>query len=90
MLSILHLFIIFLNNIVLFQAQVCNGTKETIEIVNTCRMNIFQFGNRSREKMCNNFRSCQGEDLVYHCVRYKDKFVEVCAPRVLITGNFNF
>lgn len=68
------------------QAQVCNGTKETIEIVNTCRMNKLLFGKRSREKMCNNFRSCQGEDLVYHCVRYKDKFVEVCAPRVLITG----
>lgn len=68
------------------QDQVCNGTKKTIQIVNTCRMEISRFGKRSREKMCKNFSSCQGEHLVYHCVRYKDKFVEVCAPSVLITG----
>lgn len=58
--------------------------------MDTCRMNIFLFGKRSREKMCEHYRSCQGERLVYHCVRYKDKYVEVCAPRVLITGNFKF
>lgn len=68
----------------------CNGTKETIQIVNTCRMNISSFGKRSQEKMCKNFSPCQGEHLVYHCVRYKDEFVEVCAPSVLITGNFSF
>lgn len=66
----------------------CNGTKETIQIVNTCQMNISLFEKRSREKMCKNFKPCLGEPLVYHCVRYKDKFVEVCAPRTFITGNF--
>lgn len=68
------------------QAQVCNGTKVTIQNVNTCRMNSSHYGKRSQEKMCINFSPCQGEHLVYHCVKYKDKFVEVCAPRGLIIG----
>lgn len=42
---------------------------------------------RSIEKRCTEYTPCKGEPLVYHCVKHIDKFVEVCAPAVTITGN---
>lgn len=45
---------------------------------------------QSKEKQCDRFPACNGEPLVYHCARYKESLVEVCAPRHVITGNFVF
>ncbi|XP_078334640.1 uncharacterized protein LOC144625901 isoform X2 [Crassostrea virginica] len=40
----------------------------------------------AKKKQCYRFPTCQNEPLVYHCVRFSSKLVEVCAPRGLITG----
>lgn len=65
----------------------CHGTKETIKKVNTCPTDNVTLHERSQEKICKSVKPCLGEPLVYHCVRYKDGFVEVCAPISLITGH---
>lgn len=39
-----------------------------------------------QKNICDNLPKCNGEQLVYHCVTYKDDLVEVCAPKRLITG----
>nr|XP_034318320.1 uncharacterized protein LOC105330893 isoform X1 [Crassostrea gigas] len=67
--------------------DICNGTNATIIKVDYCPNNKIQLKRRSKMKMCNNFPNCMGEPLVYHCVRYKNDIVEVCAPRSIIRGN---
>ncbi|XP_078334797.1 uncharacterized protein LOC111101102 isoform X2 [Crassostrea virginica] len=39
-------------------------------------------------KNCSKYPSCNGEPLVYHCVKHVDvgSFIEICARRVRITG----
>lgn len=44
------------------------------------------FTERSHEKNCDNFPNCNGEKLVYHCVKFDEQFVEVCAPICIIRG----
>lgn len=68
----------------------CNGTKETIKIVKSCPHDRVVLHERSQKKMCNSFQPCLGEPLVFHCIRFKDKLIEVCAPRTDITGNIVF
>lgn len=63
-------------------ADICNTTKNTLNTITTCSSSITS----SKTTMCSNQPSCNGEPLVYHCVRYKLGFVEVCAPRYNITG----
>lgn len=53
-----------------------------------CPRNETDIEGRSREKMCDTYSPCNEDPLVYHCVRYEDKLVEVCAPRGLITGEY--
>lgn len=38
--------------------------------------------------MCDTYSPCKEDPLVYHCVRYEDRLVEVCAPSGLITGGY--
>lgn len=33
---------------------------------------------------CDSYPKCHGEELVYHCVRFKTNLVEVCAPNLRI------
>lgn len=51
-----------------------------------CPKNDSLFQERSRRKNCKTLPQCTGEPLVYHCVRFREELVEVCAPRGLITG----
>lgn len=51
-----------------------------------CPENDSLFQERSRRKNCKTLPQCTGEPLVYHCVRFREELVEVCAPRGLITG----
>lgn len=63
----------------------CHGTKQTIQKVFTCPNDSVSQHERSQKKICKNLEPCLGEPLVYHCVRFKDEFAEVCAPRTMIT-----
>lgn len=63
-------------------ADICNTAKKTLNTITTCSSSITS----SKTTMCSNQPSCNGEPLVYHCVRYKLGFAEVCAPRYNITG----
>lgn len=54
--------------------------------MNQCPDTDILFQERSRRKNCENYPQCTGEPLVYHCVRFREELVEVCAPRGLITG----
>lgn len=65
----------------------CHGTKQTIQKVFTCPNDSVSQHERSQKKICKNLEPCLGEPLVYHCVRFKDEFAEVCAPRTMITGH---
>lgn len=78
------------NNFFLFysypQENICLESKKTTVIVNHCPGNIDAFNKRSKKKNCDSYAKCAGESLVYHCVRSRGIFVEVCAPRNLIIG----
>lgn len=57
-----------------------------MDLVYECPKNTKVLQERIERKNCKIYPRCQNEPLVYHCVRYTDSFVEVCAPRGLITG----
>lgn len=69
------------------KGDICNETKETLRMVTLCPSSNTLLQNNSYEKMCNNLPQCRGEQLVYHCTRYKEGFAEVCAPQYNITGH---
>lgn len=69
------------------ELEICFETKTTIESVFKCPENDTVLQERSLTKKCHIYRRCFDEPLVYHCVRFGDKLVEVCAPRNLITGS---
>ncbi|XP_062570662.1 uncharacterized protein LOC134232691 [Saccostrea cucullata] len=67
--------------------DVCMETEATIEDVFECPITEESMKERSARKRCEEIRDvCAAEKLVYHCVRYKNKLIEVCAPRNYITG----
>lgn len=69
------------------KSDICHGTFATLETVERCPRNATDIERRSRGKKCDINSPCQEDPSVYHCVRYEDRLVEVCAPRGLITGN---
>lgn len=60
--------------------DICFGTNGTIVNVDTCPKNLCDFRRRSQRKNCDSLQSCRNESLVYHCVRFEDSIIEVCAP----------
>lgn len=64
----------------------CNYSINTLEKVSSCPGKDATIKERSERKACHFRPYCQGKPLVYHCTRYKEWLVEVCAPRVNITG----
>lgn len=66
--------------------DICNHSKNTLEKVSTCPGNDTAFKMRSERKACHSYPTCQDKQLVYHCTRYEEGLVEVCAPRSNITG----
>ena len=59
----------------------------TLKEVESCPDTPERLRQRSIDKKCNENPPCQGEPLMYHCVKHNTSFVEVCAPGVMITGN---
>lgn len=57
-----------------------------MEQVDECPQDIDELKERSNKKKCDSYLPCGGEPLVYHCVTFNGKLVEVCAPRSLIIG----
>lgn len=68
------------------KADICHETKNTLEFVSMCPDTDPRKLKQSKKKQCDRFPACNGEPLVYHCARYKESLVEVCAPRHVITG----
>lgn len=65
----------------------CNETQKTIVKVSSCPKDEIVLQERSQQKGCNMYQPCHNERLQYHCVRFKDIIVEVCAPVENMTGN---
>lgn len=56
--------------------------------VMTCRQGEADIQERARMMKCDSYPECHGEELVYHCVRFKTVLVEVCAPYFrIVCGN---
>lgn len=72
----------------LTEEDVCKETNKTIEPLQNFPVSYTILQERMQQKKCDNLPKCNGEDLVYHCVRYNHDLVEVCAPRRLITGSY--
>ncbi|XP_061192248.1 uncharacterized protein LOC133200473 [Saccostrea echinata] len=67
--------------------DVCNETVNTMKDVSECPLNEESMTKRSKGMRCEETQDfCTAEKLVYHCVRYGKKLIEVCAPRNYITG----
>lgn len=71
-----------------FAHDKCHGVQTTFEKVLTCPENDDILLKRLSRKKCDSFPQCQREPLVYHCVRFEEGLVEVCAPRDLIPGHY--
>lgn len=69
------------------QDDICHETHSTLEFVAMCPDSEPLKLKHSKKKQCHSFPACNGGTLVYHCVRYRERLVEVCAPRHVITGN---
>lgn len=70
----------------LFKEDVCKETNKTIKKLKSFPENYIISQEQMQKNICDNLPKCNGEQLIYHCVRYKAYLVEVCAPRRLITG----
>lgn len=66
----------------------CYGTNKTITLVEHFSKISTTFENRVREKNCGSLPKCNGEPMVYHCLRFKDGIVEVCSPERVIKGSY--
>lgn len=68
------------------KADICRETFDTLAFVALCPDTESIKLEQSKKKQCETYPTCNGEPLVYHCVRFKDRLAEVCAPRHIITG----
>lgn len=68
------------------EEDICQGTEKTLVRVSACPTNSTMFSERSHKKNCDNFPKCMEQQLAYHCVKFKEHFVEVCAPKSYIRG----
>lgn len=71
------------------QENVCIVSLITMKVVDGCPRTKNTLQMRLQSKSCIDFPLCKSEPLVYHCVRYEDGLVEVCAPEGDIIGNTN-
>lgn len=72
----------------LTEEDVCKETNKTIKKLKSFPENYTISQEQMQKNICDNLPKCNGEQLVYHCVTYKDDLVEVCAPKRLITGSY--
>lgn len=73
-----------------YQDDTCYGMNKTITLVENFSKISTTFENRVREKNCGSLPKCNGEPMVYHCLRFKDGIVEVCSPERVIKGMHEF
>ncbi|XP_078333420.1 uncharacterized protein LOC111100152 [Crassostrea virginica] len=66
--------------------DICLTAQETLNIVDSCPNDNKTHQERSLKKMCHILPRCKEETLVYHCVKYKERWIEVCAPEGIIIG----
>nr|XP_022287040.1 uncharacterized protein LOC111099860 [Crassostrea virginica] len=66
--------------------DICNKTLFTVKEVVSCPTNKDEIQQRSKAKMCHIFPPCDQESLLYHCLIFQNKFVELCAPTEHIKG----
>lgn len=71
-----------------FEQDKCHGVQATLEKVLTCPENDAIILERVSRKKCDSLPHCQKEPLVYHCVRFEGKLVEVCSPKRQIPGHY--
>nr|XP_022287500.1 uncharacterized protein LOC111100152 isoform X2 [Crassostrea virginica] len=64
--------------------DICLTAQETLNIVDSCPNDNKTHQERSLKKMCHILPRCKEETLVYHCVKYKERWIEVCAPEGII------
>nr|XP_022338514.1 uncharacterized protein LOC111134035 [Crassostrea virginica] len=67
--------------------DICPISENNLANVTSCPTNNVHFKERSERKDCAKYKFCRGEPLVYHCLTYKERLVEVCAPMETITGS---
>lgn len=70
----------------LTKKDTCNDTIISLQKVDNCPGNDAHLRQRSIIKMCDSYPPCNGERLVYHCVRFQEYLVEVCSPMGYIRG----
>lgn len=68
--------------------DVCYETRKTAEPVQELPKNSTVFNEQTRKKNCESLPKCNGKLLVYHCVRFNERIVEVCAPMHVIRGKY--
>lgn len=68
------------------QDDICPESNKTRVEVSRCPESIQSINDSSKKKNCGNYQKCTGQQLVYHCMIFKERFVEVCAPRTYIIG----
>lgn len=70
----------------MFQGEICHETMKTFETVKKCPEQRGVITQRSQMKNCSKYPMCHEEQLIYHCIRYNESFVEACAPINRIVG----
>lgn len=68
-----------------YAVDICSNTIPTLTTVEKCPDTDDKHVERSRNKDCNML--CRGKPCVYHCVKYINRTVEVCAPVEKLTGH---
>lgn len=58
----------------------------SLKKVNNCPKSNVALQDRSQNLKCDVYPECQGEPLVYHCVKFDGYLVEVCSPKSPIVG----
>ena len=76
-------------NFLFIKADICNSTKSTLEKIDGCPTSNNELQKRIQRKMCQSYVLCRDEELFYHCVKYLDRFAEVCSPKHSIRGNLS-
>lgn len=68
------------------EKDICHESEKTLVKVYACPTNSTMFTERSHKKNCDIFPKCMRQQLVYHCVKFEEQFVEVCALISYIRG----
>lgn len=74
----------FFAHVKYLQKNKCESS--SLKKVNNCPKSNVALQDRSQNLKCDVYPECQGEPLVYHCVKFDGYLVEVCSPKSPIVG----